>query len=117
MMGSRARGSSKCCSSVMRTTLFSAGFRRTRPIGFSHVMSRYSDLKTAYRDLIEEFYRRGANTVGKQHFTFLYSQARSAAFTSRNISGPKLDFTHLTRTEFFKTSRNRHPRSLMAVIP
>ena len=41
--------------------------------------------KTAYRELEEELYRGGANTVGKQHFTFLYSQAWCATFTSRNI--------------------------------
>jgi hypothetical protein len=34
---------------------------------------------------VEELYRGDANTVGKQYFTFLYSQARCAAFTSRNI--------------------------------
>jgi DDE superfamily endonuclease len=45
----------------------------------------FGPLKTAYRDLVKELYRGGANTVGKQHFTFLYSQARSVAFTSRNI--------------------------------
>jgi hypothetical protein len=45
----------------------------------------FGPLKTAYRERVEELYRGGANTVGKQHFTFLYSQARCAAFTSRNI--------------------------------
>jgi hypothetical protein len=45
----------------------------------------FGPLKTAYRDRVEELYRGGANTVGKQHFTFLYGQARCAAFTSRNI--------------------------------
>jgi DDE superfamily endonuclease len=45
----------------------------------------FGPLKTAYRERVEELYRGGANTVSKQHFTFLYSQARCAAFTSRNI--------------------------------
>jgi hypothetical protein len=45
----------------------------------------FGPLKTAYRERVEELYRGGANTVGKQHFTFLYSQARCAAFTPRNI--------------------------------
>jgi hypothetical protein len=34
---------------------------------------------------VEQLYRGGANTVGKQHFTLLYSRAREAAFTYRNI--------------------------------
>ena len=42
-------------------------------------------LKAAYRKQIEKLYRGGANTVGKQHFTLLYSRARSMAFTPRNI--------------------------------
>jgi DDE superfamily endonuclease len=45
----------------------------------------FGPLKTAYRERVEELYRGGANTVSKQHFTSLYSQARCAAFTSRNI--------------------------------
>ncbi len=45
----------------------------------------FGPLKTAYRERVKELYRGGANTVGKQHFTLLYSQARCAAFTSRNI--------------------------------
>ena len=34
---------------------------------------------------MERLYRGGSNTVDKQHFTLLYSRARDAAFTSRNI--------------------------------
>jgi hypothetical protein len=45
----------------------------------------FGPLKTAYRDQVERLYRGGANTVGKQHFTLLYSQARGVAFTLRNI--------------------------------
>ncbi|PIA99514.1 hypothetical protein CB0940_02607 [Cercospora beticola] len=42
-------------------------------------------LKTAYREQVECLYRGGATTIGKQHFTSLYSKARQTAFTSRNI--------------------------------
>jgi hypothetical protein len=45
----------------------------------------FRPLKTAYRERVEELYRGGANTVGKQHFIFLYSDARSMAFTPQNI--------------------------------
>ena len=48
-------------------------------------VSVFSSLKTAYRHQVERLYRGGSNTVGKQHFTLLYSRARDAAFTSRNI--------------------------------
>jgi hypothetical protein len=43
-------------------------------------------LKAAYRDQVERLYRGGADTVGKEHFTFLYSPARVKAFTKRNIT-------------------------------
>jgi hypothetical protein len=45
----------------------------------------FGPLKTAYREQVEQLYRGGANVVGKQHFTSLYSRARSVAFTPRNI--------------------------------
>ena len=45
----------------------------------------FSPLKTAYREHAESLERCGADTIGKQHFTYLYSRARSQAFTSRNI--------------------------------
>jgi hypothetical protein len=45
----------------------------------------FGPLKTAYRGQVEQLYRGGANTVGKQHFTLLYSRARDTAFTVRNI--------------------------------
>jgi DDE superfamily endonuclease len=45
----------------------------------------FGPLKTAYREQVERLYREGANTVGKQHFTSLYSRARDQVFTSRNI--------------------------------
>lgn len=45
----------------------------------------FGPLKTSYREQAERLYRGGANTIGKQHFTLLYSRARQAAFTARNI--------------------------------
>jgi hypothetical protein len=45
----------------------------------------FAPLKAAYRDEAKRLFQGGANTVGKQHFTFLYSPAREKAFTKRNI--------------------------------
>ena len=45
----------------------------------------FGPLKTAYREQVENLFRGGSDTVGKQHFTLLYSRARESAFTSRNI--------------------------------
>ncbi|KAG0645122.1 jerky [Hyphodiscus hymeniophilus] len=45
----------------------------------------FAPLKAAYRDEAERLFQGGANTVGKQHFTSLYSPAREKAFTRRNI--------------------------------
>jgi hypothetical protein len=45
----------------------------------------FAPLKTAYRDNAERLERGGVNTVGKQHFTSLYSPVRDTAFTKRNI--------------------------------
>ena len=45
----------------------------------------FAPLKAAYRDEVERLDRGGVNTIGKQHFTSLYSPARLAAFTTRNI--------------------------------
>ena len=42
-------------------------------------------MKAAYRQQVEQLYRGGANTIGKQHFTLLYRCAREVAFTPRNI--------------------------------
>jgi len=42
-------------------------------------------LKAEYRDQVERLYRGGANTVGKKHFTSLYSPARDKALTPPNI--------------------------------
>lgn len=45
----------------------------------------FAPLKIAYRDNAERLERGGVNTVGKQHFTSLYSPARDTAFIKRNI--------------------------------
>jgi hypothetical protein len=45
----------------------------------------FGPLKAAYREKVEQLYRGGANTVGKEHFTSLYSPARETAITPRNI--------------------------------
>ena len=45
----------------------------------------FSPLKTAYREQVENLYRGGANTVGKQHFMYLYSRTRGIAINPRNI--------------------------------
>lgn len=45
----------------------------------------FGPLKTSYREQVEQLYRRGADVIGKQHFTLLYSRARAAAMTDRNI--------------------------------
>jgi hypothetical protein len=46
----------------------------------------FASLKEAYHDEADRLFRGGANTVGKQHFTSLYSPAREKAFTKRNIT-------------------------------
>ena len=46
----------------------------------------FAPLKAAYRDEADKLFRGGMNTIGKQHFTFLYSPARERAFTKRNIT-------------------------------
>jgi hypothetical protein len=46
----------------------------------------FAPLKGFYRDEVDRLFRGGANTVGKEHFTSLYSPAREKAFTKRNIT-------------------------------
>lgn len=60
------------------------------PSHTSHKLQRcdvavFAPLKIAYRDEVERLERGGVNTIGKQHFTSMYSRAREAAFTRRNI--------------------------------
>jgi hypothetical protein len=45
----------------------------------------FAPLKTAYREQVERLERGGVNTIGKEHFTSLYSPARERAFTPKNI--------------------------------
>jgi hypothetical protein len=67
----------------------------------------FGPLKTAYRE--------GANTVGKQHFTFRYSRARDVAFTPRNIkSGWSKTGLYPFNPEsgFSRKSRSHTPKSI-----
>jgi len=45
----------------------------------------FGPLKTAYCEQVERLSRRGAEMIGKQHFTLLYSRAREAALKPRSI--------------------------------
>jgi hypothetical protein len=45
----------------------------------------FAPLKAAYRDQVDRLNRGGVDTVGKEHFTSLYSPARDRGFTKRNI--------------------------------
>ncbi|KAI1529798.1 DDE-1 multi-domain protein [Pyrenophora tritici-repentis] len=45
----------------------------------------FAPLKAAYREQAERLERGGVNTIGKEHFTSLYSPAREKAFTTKNI--------------------------------
>jgi hypothetical protein len=47
----------------------------------------FAPLKTAYRDEAERVFQGGTNTVGKQHFTSLYSPAREKAFHEEKYYG------------------------------
>jgi hypothetical protein len=48
-------------------------------------VSVFAPLKTAYRDQVERLNRGRVNTIGKEHFTYLYQPAREKAITRRNI--------------------------------
>jgi hypothetical protein len=45
----------------------------------------FGPLKVAYREQVERMERGGVNTIGKQHFTYLYDPARERSLTKRNI--------------------------------
>jgi len=45
----------------------------------------FASLKAAYCDQVDQLERGGVNTIGKQHFTSLFSPARERAFTLKNI--------------------------------
>jgi hypothetical protein len=45
----------------------------------------FAPLKAAYREQIERLERGGVNTIGKEHFTSLFSPAQVKAFTAKNI--------------------------------
>jgi hypothetical protein len=50
------------------------------------VIAVFSPLKVAYRDNVERMERGGVNTIGKQHFTALYSPAREVISSSQPCS-------------------------------
>lgn len=61
----------------------------------------FGPLKAAYRDQVERFCRGGVNTIGKQHFTYLYSSAREKTLTKKIILAGwrgKLDISILTES-------------------
>jgi hypothetical protein len=45
----------------------------------------FAPLKAAYREQVERLERGGINTIGKEHFTSLFSPARVKALTAKNI--------------------------------
>jgi len=45
----------------------------------------FGPLKASYRDQVDRLERAGTNTIGKEHFTSLYSRARQKALTQKNI--------------------------------
>jgi len=48
-------------------------------------VAAFAPLKAAYRDQVDRLEQGGVNTIGKEHFTTLYSPARKIAFTPKNI--------------------------------
>jgi hypothetical protein len=48
-------------------------------------VAAFAPLKAAYRDQVDRLEQGGVNTIGKEHFTTLYSPARERAFTPKNI--------------------------------
>jgi hypothetical protein len=64
----------------------------------------FGPLKTAYRDQVERLNRGGIDTVGKEHFTSLYSPARDRALTCNHSVRCVRYITHapLRRTSIVK---------------
>src|SRR5437763_414816 len=98
----------------MRTTSFSAGFPLTHLTSFNHVMSRYLGLS---RPPIENEWKSCTAVVQTRLVSSisLSSTARRGAphllLVISSLHGPKLDFTHGTRTGSCGTSRSHHRRS------
>jgi len=76
---------SKSWSFVSKTTSSCAVSLLTPPKLQPCDISVFGPLKTAYRDQLERLERGYIGTIGKEHFTYLYSPARNQALTSRNI--------------------------------
>ena len=77
----------------------------------------FGPLKTAYREQVEQLFRGGANTIGKQHFALLYDRARTTAFTAESIRSAwrkaglfPFDPDHVLRGM-------RHPSTGMLTVP
>jgi hypothetical protein len=71
----------------------------------------FSALKTAYREQVETLYRRGSNTVGKEHFTALYQRARNSAMVSRNV------LSGWSKTGLFPFNPDRVLRAIQPPLP
>jgi hypothetical protein len=48
-------------------------------------VAAFAPLKAAYRSQVDRLEQGGVNTIGKEHFTSLYSPVRDKAFTPKNI--------------------------------
>ena len=45
----------------------------------------FAPLRSAYRERVDRLKRGGVDTIGKEHFTSLYTPARETTFTAKNI--------------------------------
>lgn len=52
----------------------------------------FAPLKAAYRDEVEQLFRGGVDTVGKEHFTCLYSPARQGVLEEEYHQGLGCDW-------------------------
>ncbi|KAH8204826.1 hypothetical protein TruAng_001015 [Truncatella angustata] len=64
-------------------------------------VSVFAPLKAANRDQVDRLEQGGVNTIGKEHFTSLYSPARKRAFT------PKKKFQGRLRRKWFVSFQSR----------
>ena len=77
---------SKSWSFVSKTTLSCVAYPLIPPTSSNRDVGAFTTLKAAYCDHAERLFRRGANTIGKEHFTSPHNAARGKAFTKRNIT-------------------------------
>ena len=77
---------SKYWSIVSKTTSFYVVSPLTPPTSSKPCdVAVFAPLKAAYRDQVNRLERAGTNTIGKEHFTSLYSPARERALTKKYI--------------------------------